>query len=232
MTTARQIRKLVRPLLERHPDLVLLDHAIWLLPLGQVARKISIERSSMARYFTLKWRLMELFGPKSIPGYTLGLCFSQVPRSRQFWDEIGGGTWVWSDPTMAEDFVVRVEEVMLPLLRSLDTTEKALTFMKAHDESSDFRGWPWNMAAAVALGDLETARRIWLDTARHQLGPDAPPPGSRNPWDRYRELGAPLLADDRDALARILHRWEAENVRGTALEPYWQPTPFPLERAT
>jgi hypothetical protein len=120
---------------------------------------------------------------------------------------------------------------MLPLPRLLNTTEKGLAFMTAQDDSSEFRGWPWSMAAAFVLGDLEAARRIWPDTARPPRFSPAPP-GSRNPWHRYRKIGPPLFADDRDALARLLHRWEAENVMGEVVEPYWQPTPFPLERAT
>ena len=43
-------------------------------------------------------------------------------------------------------------------------------------------------------------------------------------------VAEPLMAGDRPALAKILHAWEAANVRGTEVDPYWEPTPFPLER--
>ena len=45
-------------------------------------------------------------------------------------------------------------------------------------------------------------------------------------------VAEPLLAGDRAALARILHGWEADNIRGTKIEPFWEPTPFPLEDAS
>jgi hypothetical protein len=45
-------------------------------------------------------------------------------------------------------------------------------------------------------------------------------------------VAEPLLAGDRAALATILHGWEADNIRGTKIEPYWEPTPFPLEDAS
>jgi hypothetical protein len=38
------------------------------------------------------------------------------------------------------------------------------------------------------------------------------------------------MAGDRAAMAKILHDWEAANVRGTELEPFRKRTPFPLEQ--
>ena len=42
-------------------------------------------------------------------------------------------------------------------------------------------------------------------------------------------VAEPLVADDRATLAKILHAWEASNIRGTKVERYWEPTPFSLE---
>lgn len=58
------------------------------------------------------------------------------------------------------------------------------------------------------------------------------PPGSHpHRWQlQLAAVAEPLMAGDRPALAKILHEWETANVRGTELEPYWEPTPFPLER--
>lgn len=48
-------------------------------------------------------------------------------------------------------------------------------------------------------------------------------------YDQFCLLTEPLMAGDRAALARLLHGWEASNMIGTKLEPYWRSTPFPLE---
>ncbi|GJE31386.1 hypothetical protein [Methylobacterium oxalidis] len=235
MATAKQIREIVNPLLMRHSDLILTDSdLIRIMPVGHVVRQIYIARSSQKRYFTLSWRLMEMFGPMNT-GRSLGNCYDLLGRAERFRpDGGGGGTWVWDDPTMAGDFVEQMEQDVLPFLRSLDTTEAALGFIKSHIRSSGHRGWHWWIIATIALGELDDARAIWPEYGGSHPAPDpdAPLPSwetEEGRWARYGEIGPPLLADDRAALARILHRWEAENVRGTAIEPYWTPTPFPLE---
>lgn len=48
-------------------------------------------------------------------------------------------------------------------------------------------------------------------------------------YDRLCLIGEPLMADDRAGLAALLHRWEAENIVGSPLEPYWVAERFPLE---
>jgi hypothetical protein len=54
------------------------------------------------------------------------------------------------------------------------------------------------------------------------------------PVSRFRRVRARVAGRSSSppwrALAKILHEWEAANVRGTELEPYWEPTPFPLEQ--
>ena len=44
-------------------------------------------------------------------------------------------------------------------------------------------------------------------------------------------LDEPLMADDRAALAAILKGWATENVKGSPLEPYWEPGLLPIEDA-
>jgi hypothetical protein len=68
--------------------------------------------------------------------------------------------------------------------------------------------------------------------------------GGRNNWGDYkvsvastyiaRQKDMKLLADparknDRASIAAQLHQWESLRVEKLGLEPYWQPTPFPLE---
>jgi hypothetical protein len=47
---------------------------------------------------------------------------------------------------------------------------------------------------------------------------------------RVTETLYPLLeADDRPAIARLLHEWEAFTIGKLKLEDIWERTPFPLE---
>lgn len=226
MTTKRQMRKLVRPLFERHPDLALIgSEAIWITPAHHIARQIRIVRSSRAHYFTLQWCLTELFLPEAIAVDGYGWCYEGIGRSHN-----GGGIWSWSDPTMADDFLVRTEADCLPLLRSLDSFEAIIAFARKHPEAQWCLGRHWPLITDIALGRLDAARAVWSQIGRHYVtGEVLQEPALQLSYDRYCEIGPPLLADDRAALAKILHRWEAENVVGTVAEPHWQPTPFPLE---
>lgn len=138
--------------------------------------------------------------------------------------------WLWSDPTTIQEAIAVIEAVALPKLRFYGTPEGYATLPPrphtVHNEPYEDR-----MIVHIAAGELEAARKIWHERQLWHAGKSFPP-GTRA--DRWRlQLAAvaePLMAGDRPALAKILHDWEAANVRGTVLEPYWEPTPFPLER--
>jgi len=88
------------------------------------------------------------------------------------------------------------------------------------------------MPVDIALRDLDAARRVWHRLPQSYRDGLNPADGScfRTRWSEMHDtIVEPLLADDRAALARILHGWEADNIRRAGYEPYWDPTPFPLE---
>lgn len=226
MTTTRQVKALVRPLLERHRDLVFLSPTfLCLVPVHHVARVIGIRRSSSADGFQVEWRLFEQFIPQVSWVRTLGWCDQPVWPTKG----VGGhGFWQWSYPGMADDFIGQVETVALPLLRSLDTLEACATIIRNHRMAEFCMGPHWRLAVDAAFGDLDSARTNWeIVRPRHEAALSGPQ-RDRGP-DRFLELGDALVANDRAAVARVLHLVEAEHIAGSPLEPYWQPTPFPLE---
>lgn len=84
----------------------------------------------------------------------------------------------------------------------------------------------------IALGDLDSARAL-CETLEPELREDRDP---HIAWVQQRRrmvlsVAEPLMAGGRAALAKILQGWEADNIRGAKLEPYWEPTPFPLQDA-
>jgi len=84
----------------------------------------------------------------------------------------------------------------------------------------------------IALGNLQVAREQLTELLPHFRENKHPD----QPIHQYMRrlilpVAEPLLSDDRPALAAILHGWESDTIRAAKLEPYWAPTPFPLERA-
>lgn len=246
MTTARQIRALTRPLIERHPDLTLVKHMLWLTPATHVLRQIWIHRYSDPNTFRLNWTIAPTFLPTDDMTETGGRCGPlQILRHSLADGEVH--LWQWDDPTMAGDFVHEVECRLLPLLRPLETLEVCYPFVEAQS------GGPWGrwsaerLAFHAAFGDLAAARAAWemADAACRAADQRARAAPKKAKWgdfhmslvegsdprlpERIREIGPPLMDDDRAAVAAVLHRWERENVAGTAVEPFWTPTPFPLE---
>ena len=230
MTTARQIKKLTRPLLERHADLALVaGWMVWLKPVAHVAREIWIDRTGMAADFNPKWYLTPTFTPDAKPASSGDWCRDFISRPLRPGVR-GPGDWNWIDPTVPEDFVRQIEAETLPILRPIDTLEAYVAFARAHEEAAWCTGRRWPLVMEIALGNLEAAR-AWWDKAALGFSLDVPglTPRERFVRGRYNELGPPLRDGDRAALAAILHRWERENVTGTAAEPIWTPTPFPIE---
>ncbi|MGU3402285.1 hypothetical protein [Methylobacterium brachiatum] len=122
-----------------------------------------------------------------------------------------------------------IETVALPKLAIYGTLEGYATLpperrMPIEEPPED------RMLLHIALGDLDSARKIWAQqTPLYRDRPYHPSLKLRRWQEQLDAVAEPLHAGDRPALARILHGWEAANVQRTELERYWEPTPFPLE---
>lgn len=228
MTTARQIKQVFRPLVARHEDLVQVDGSyLWIKPVRHIGLRILIDRSSHADFCAPRWIMLETFIPFRSNPDIIGRYTGHLSRPGTSPNKY----WNWSDPTMITDAIAVIEAEAVPLLRSIDTVEAFAAFYR--DRFDRYRlEQPYNrMIVDIALGDIETARKTW-----HALAPvyrdNVYPDDSHFQTCRHKVLtvAEPLMADDRPALAKILHGWEADNIRGTKIEPYWEPTPFPLER--
>ncbi|KQP03994.1 hypothetical protein [Methylobacterium sp. Leaf93] len=228
MTTARQIKGLSAPLLARNADL--LDagkNTLWLTPIDHVGRLILIDRTSDADSCAVSWHIVEFFTPETTSWFGLGRYGDRIGRSKHF---PGGWGWRWSDPTIYEDFIERVETDILPLFRSLDTTRKCLEFKRGDPERSGYLNRYWHLGACVALGEIERARELLSRLKAHRIGGQpAESPAQQRMYERLRALDQPLSSGDRAALCTLLAQWEAENLVGSPLEPYWQRNAFPLE---
>ncbi|CAA2140953.1 hypothetical protein [Methylobacterium bullatum] len=228
MTTIKKIKGLAKSLLDRNTDLVAAGrNSFWLLPVGPVGRLIHLDRTSNPAYCVAGWYLVEFFMPGVRSSSSLGRCSGRIARSEGF---EGGQGWFWSDPTIYDDFVTRVEEDALAILRPLDTTRGCLDFARTRPATVGRLGLDWHLVSCIALGELDEARAIWSKMGKqYRKGAVMEDAHWQLINDRTCLIGEPLMANDRAALATLLHRWEAETIVGSPLEPFWRPSPFPLE---
>jgi len=231
VTTLRQIKRVFKPLMERHADVFMVGgRTLWVGPVHHVVRRIFMDSTSMVDCVAPQWNAQEMFLPARRPDQHMCHYEFHYMRDPPGEDVLFGKSWQWSDPTMVPHLVSMLENEALPFLRTLDSLESYAVVHRRLLDGSFFVHREDRMLLAIALGELDRARTMCqelLPRYRENKDPD---------WWLYQSLrtavvtvAEPLMAGDRAALAAILHGWEEANVRGTVLEPHWEPTPFPLE---
>lgn len=133
---------------------------------------------------------------------------------------------------MIADAIDVIEKEVLPLLRSINTLEAHAAFYRPRFDGYQVESPEHRLLVDIALGNLDAARASCRELEGEYRD------NKHLDWWLYQNnrtivmtVAEPLFAGDRAALAKILHGWEADNIRGTKLERYWEPTPFPLETA-
>ena len=206
MTTIAQVKQLVRPLLQRNPDLALVKRWVVVKPVHHILRGISIGRSLDPKSFVPTWAANFLFQPNA--------------RLHLFWGTHMNGIWDEDVPELAEKLADAIEREALPTLRSIATIGDFVRF--AHG------AWPEDHKPYVdaALGDFDAAQSMcnFFATLNGHYG-------IRQEECEHvvNELCPLIAANDRPALARLLHKHEAESVKQLKLEKLWEPTLFPIE---
>jgi hypothetical protein len=221
MTTAAQIKRLVRPLLARHDDLVLKGQWIFLRPVHHVARFILIDRTGEAARFRPRWGATPLVDRTDVLSIGWGAMLSHPV----------GVLWMWDDPTIQDALIEVVESQALPHLRALETLDQFVAFSSSRDRfplGTFDQYLLLRVAVDVARGDLAGARsacdQLMSGRTRWSM------PLLRDSFARIVEALCPLIgANDRMGLAALLHDWEAYSAKHAGLEGVWERTPFPLE---
>jgi hypothetical protein len=220
VTTVKEVRKLVAPLLERNPDLAVVGRLIVLKPVHHILRGVFIDATSQANQCEPRWLMMDLpFKADDIIYGVGGSLFRSKPRT----------LWWLDDPEISADLVFVVERDVLPKLRSIQTLQDYFEAAVPKDPVALKRMWGMQLTFAVARGDLEAARGFLandlkgiymrpLNEFRAGLG------------DRLLKNGARVSAEDRQALADYLHDCEAYTVGKLKIAHLWETTPFPIEQ--
>lgn len=226
MTTTAEVKKMVRPLLDRHTDLALVGRWIYVKPVQHFARAILIDRTSSANRFSPRWAVIHLFQVRR--SFTL----SWGDHLDELLPGLSGFSWPTDMPGIAEGLCQAIEKQALPWLRTMSTLELYLAFVS----QNLFRHHLYDKGSAevivrVAQGYLGAARKI-CEQQRERWSTDKPEydDDTRAMFRRLLELSALLEKDDRVGSVELLHAWEAETVKNFKIEHLWEPTPFPLEQ--
>lgn len=233
MTTAAQVKKLAKPLLAKHPELVLVGRMIVWPPVRHVLRAIYIDRTSSGNQFNPRWAVMHLFDVIPRIHFTHGGDLFK-PRPTP-WHQKFPTLWWVEDPESPEVLVEAIEASVLPKLAPLGELETYYAHLTSYRQGQwdsyayDKRPYA-RVIVEAARGRLDEVRAICRDEL--PLWPDDYF-GTRSEqiavMQRTKSICPLAAADDRDGIARLLHEWEAMTVRNLKIEHLWQPTPFPLE---
>jgi hypothetical protein len=242
MTTAVQVKRATRQLLERNGDLALVRGFIFIKPAHHLLRGIFFPRDIDPILFQPTWfvnflsrpgagvtdrwgeRLYRKTGvPREPTDAETRLYAAQwaLPiRERRYPKPYDGG-WVSYDPAVAAEMCEMIEQETLPMLRSIQSIDDfvALTGDKTRFSwtylGSNFFHEPFVFAAQ---GKFEAALAACARLVAWR-------PKNR----KAKELHRRLAAGDRRGVVRLLHRWEADSVKRLKIDEFWEPTPFPIE---
>ena len=226
MTTKKQIKTLFAQLTARNDDLVVKNHYVFkvpylvLRPMRHVCRSISIDRTSRADDPNFFWHVGHCFRPfGSVGGLT----------AEWFWLPRGKPSR-WSEAGFIETAVEEIETTILPALRRVQTIED-IFHVEGVPRSYAYDGWlnhhePYRIQLLAALGRFEEAIPIYEKIKDWHL---TIKDGRQSEFEQASSLGALVAANDRPAVAALLHQWEEEFAVRNDLLPIYERTPFPLE---
>lgn len=231
MTTLREVKRMLTPLLARHADLALVGRWLVMTPVRHHLRAVLVDRTGSADLMNPRWLVYGLYDPRLVPFLNWGQLIYRPER--------GGRLWKTHDRDVSRDLCEEIERVALPILRPIESLGSFVAMIRKGVLQADGKTLSWalhhpddKLYVAVALGDIVEARRLcktYFDRERKPMPKDADVTVRKLVGiERIKRL---LADDDRAGLATALHEWEAETIRNMKLEAYWQPSPFPIERA-
>lgn len=216
MTTIKDVRDAVRPLIQRRNDLISTGRFVFIKPVQHLLRGVHIDSSLDPSVF-IPQVSVRLLAPKAeikSPGW--GMRFRQA----NYGEYIRKYGWTMNKPDIIAQMLDIIEGALPELyaITSLDDYFAYLSAMTVPEVSSTTIELFEVLIPAmkgefdIALSFLQKNRSV----AEHvdRLSPEFYPA---------------LLAGDRAEIARILHEWEAITVKTYKIEKIWERTPFPLE---
>tara|TARA_R110002020_G_scaffold33692_4_gene102493 strand:+ start:922 stop:1674 length:753 start_codon:yes stop_codon:yes gene_type:complete len=248
MTTIAEVKRWTRPILAEHPDLALKPRLLYLRPVHHIYRTIMFMGSSDRTH------------PKPRSNYHLLIAPPGAYSSNNWDCELIAGWSTDADFPDRLARVIResLDHELRPLetIEGLYTFigKDAADWGYLLERLS--HGAPLHAVTPAALGRLSEACDVAQTYIDNNEGPllqrlarqeEEATRGRRHqredalswakltrrflrPMEELRQLIAVAKLNDRQAVAALLHQWEAQNARRHDIEDVWEPTPFPLER--
>jgi hypothetical protein len=116
-TSAAQVKRALKPLLDRHQDLALVGRWLIVKPVHHVVRGVLIDQTSSADVFSPRWAVMHLCEVRR----SIFLNWGNPDMEPQLFRRSKRGQWLWSDPDVIRDLHETIEQDALPKLRSITT---------------------------------------------------------------------------------------------------------------
>jgi len=213
MTTIKDVRNIMRPVLERRPELVLIGRRIFIKPVHHLLCGVSLGSSIDPKAFLTR-KSVQLLVPNS---------WGYAGEGARYYEKYDLDQLRYWDITRPESMkqLVETTDAILTAFTAITTLEDYFDYLRSIE-------WPWlhpveliraEALIAVLNGDFELALNIF----------------KKHPnllWDydqREPRFHQAILAGDRAEVIRILHDWEASSVKACKIERIWERTPFPLE---
>jgi len=229
MPSNREIRKLLRPLLQRRSDLREHQRAVFFVPLTHYLRGAIFVQGWSSPAFTVWSFAMQLYD--GIDQIDFGIARSKKHRDYS-------AAWRNDWETTSLDLCAYIEGCVLPIVQPMTTPrEHERLPAYVHNFYDDpFTSPMFTFRAAVGAcfdGKFDLAERLTAS-----VSPPIFPAGRRGStkynWDFHRRARhlLKLLRTDRSRVPKLLHDWEAFTVKSCGLEKFWTATPFPCDLKT
>lgn len=131
---ARELKRFMKPLLARNPDLVMRDPFIYVRPIRHIGRALRLDGGSWKYRITPSWHVMPMF----LPDFRFDLRWG----GEQIADHFGFDA---REPVDIAYITHVFEQGALPLLRAIDTIEAFLTFFYSQTYAnvlfSNYQAW-------------------------------------------------------------------------------------------
>lgn len=224
MPSTRDIKRLVRPLLKRRPDLKCDKRAVFFAPLTHYLRGVIFEQGFWTRHFRVWAYTRQLFNGDHFMDTMVEE--NHLIEFRHEWTEDWEGT--------SQRLCDHIEQVCLPAV-------EPMTSPREHRKEANYVGGKslaspkYNFRAAVGAcfdGDFDLAESLTTDFSSliRDDGSDGLPDKLHFNFLRRNRYLLKLLREDRSAIPALLREWEEFSVKTIGLTKYWSASPFPCDK--
>lgn len=201
-TGPADLKRYLKPLLQQRDDLVLVGRRLFIRPLRHLIRGAFLDRTGDRFTLSVHRAVMPLYTP---------------PVAIGFGDDLHAAAWeVWQPHFQALLMAVLAQDVFAPV-SGVTTFGDFADYLLEQQTGRQPTAYPVARITALVLAGEHDRAAAYVEQVdgEHHNGT------IRKHWERVsRDVGA-LCAD--------LHAREAETVKALKLEPFWEPSPFPVE---